>query len=641
MKNTKYPIVLLLLLAQFPNSLFAERSTPFYPVSEIADELANQAHSVIRHEKAVFEVKGLDKAVYRYEMVVTLLNENSPYSDVFIAYDESFYKTEVSGVYIYDKHGAIVRKIKKKELSDHSSNQGAEFGTSRFFHAKASHHEYPYTVSYKYEQTISMTMFYPDWNIIRNYYVSVESSEFVVKVPSTEPLRFQLNNIEAKPKESTEEGLKVYHFKKENILAFQPEPLSPIEEELFPSVIFAPSRFEVANYRGDMSTWERLSRFSYQLNKDRDILSPVVQQQVRAMVAGVSSKEEKIKILYRYLQKNMRYVSVQMGVGGWQTFNAEYVQQNKYGDCKALSNYMKSLLKTVGIESHTALIKTGRDERDQWKDFSSSDFNHVILYIPEAENIQWLECTSSDLPPGVVGDSNADRYALIVKPQGGQLLRTPQNKQEDNVLLSEVTLKLNDEGAAQIIAQQTAKAAQEGIYRYYANNMSKEDQEKLLRKILTLSNFNINDYQIQPSLDAYETQINIDLSIPKYASKAGKRLFFVPNVINQSNRVPRMVKNRQFPLENRAAYTDTDLVNIALPPSYRVENIPENDIKIETDFGKYEMTITEVDGQLQYKRYMVYKAFKFPKERYEDYRAFMKAVAKADKMKVVLVKAVP
>ena len=90
---------------------------------------------------------------------------------------------------------------------------------------------------------------------------------------------------------------------------------------------------------------------------------------VKELVKNAPSQEEKIKVLYHYLQENMRYVSVQLGIGGWQTFDAKYVEENKYGDCKALTNFMKSMLKAADIEAYAALIKNGRNVLDQEIDF--------------------------------------------------------------------------------------------------------------------------------------------------------------------------------------------------------------------------------------------------------------------------------
>ncbi|NJK82774.1 MAG: transglutaminase domain-containing protein [Saprospiraceae bacterium] len=102
------------------------------------------------------------------------------------------------------------------------------------------------------------------------------------------------------------------------------------------------------------------------------------------MTEEAKSNKEKIAILYRFLQDNMRYVSVQLGIGGWQTYDAQYVEQNKYGDCKALSNFMKAMLKTLDIPAYTAAVYG--DSRgvplEAEEDFSFPLFNHVIYIFP-------------------------------------------------------------------------------------------------------------------------------------------------------------------------------------------------------------------------------------------------------------------
>jgi transglutaminase-like putative cysteine protease len=110
-------------------------------------------------------------------------------------------------------------------------------------------------------------------------------------------------------------------------------------------VLFAPAAFEIQGYKGEMNSWQEFGKFQYILNSKRDELPANIIQQVNELTAGASDNAEKVKLLYAFLQKNTRYISVQLGLGGWQPIEASRVAQTGYGDCKALTNYMHSLLK--------------------------------------------------------------------------------------------------------------------------------------------------------------------------------------------------------------------------------------------------------------------------------------------------------
>jgi hypothetical protein len=632
----KISILTTLILAFVSNFVIAQIDD--YAVSAIPEALKKDANTVIRYEKMTFEVSSVNKGTVKYKGIITILDKKSRYTDVVVFYDKAFDNVKLYNVRVYDASGKLAKKIKDKDVSDHSSYSNNVFDEGRYKYADATHTEFPYTVEYEYTRTRSMTMFYPDWNISHGFEISVEKSEFEVVTPQDIEVRYKVKNIEVEPIIRNEAGMNYYAFSANNISAFVDEPASPIEDLVLPYVAFAPNKFGVANYEGDMSSWENLGKFSYELNKNRDELSDETKGIIADLIAKAETKEEKVKVLYRYLQENMRYVSIQLGVGGWQTFEAKYVERNKYGDCKALTNFMKSMLTEIGIESHAALIRNGDEANDQILEFSTSDFNHVILYVPNVkEEGLWLECTSSDLPAGVIGSSNENRFALLVKSEGSELVRTPLSTKDDNLLISNINMTISKDGTAKIKVEQKATGHQDRTYRYYALNESEDDIKRVLENSFSLPSFKIKKCILKPNKEIPETEIMLDLEVPKYASKGGKRLFISPNPINQLTYVPREIEERQLPIENRYAFSDVDIVTIEIPDGYEVESIPEENLTIENDFGKYAIKFEQKENKLIYTRTMERKLFFFPKERYDDYRDFLKVISKADRMKVVLV----
>jgi hypothetical protein len=136
------------------------------------------------------------------------------------------------------------------------------------------------------------------------------------------------------------------------------------------------------------------------IKKGIDVLPEDKKIFFREMVSGAKNDKEKIRIIYEYLQKNFRYVSIQLASGDLNLFLLHSLKSKKYGDCKGLSNFMQAALDGVGIKSYQALINRQSNGLPVDPDFPHNRFNHVILFVPLKEDSLWLECTSSSLDFG-------------------------------------------------------------------------------------------------------------------------------------------------------------------------------------------------------------------------------------------------
>ncbi len=606
-----------------------------YSVMHIDSSLLKNANAVIRDYQSTFQVITPGTATQKVKMVVTRLNGKADYDNLAIYYRDD-YKIKNIAATIYDAYGNIIRKIKKEEIKDLSNNNGVDiYSDVRLKYIDLTYGGYPYTIEYEYEVNIKGIFRYPIWDI-QNYYTSVISSSYTIILPPNIDVKSKLYNLNITPATTNVNGLKTTTWKATNILVVSQENYTKEDFKLLASGFFIPSEFEISGYKGSMFTWNDFGKFLYELNKDRDNLSPYMAEEVKKMTKEAKNNREKIAILYRYLQDNMRYVSVQLGIGGWQTYDAQYVEQNKYGDCKALSNFMKAMLKALGIPAYTAVVYGDSNgvPLEAEENFSFPLFNHVILYVPEEEI--WLECTSKDHPVNYLGNFTSDRNVLLITEKGGKLIKTPSSSSCDlNQQLSNIHIALTSEGLADIKNSMQLKGEpQDNLRSYYKAKEDKKAKEYLLQ----LSNVSLDEltaFEYYPNMEIPSLNLNYEAKVNKYATKSGKRLFVPLFAINSFRNVPKTEEGRQNPVIIKNGYTKIDTTIITLPTGAKVESIMD-DFKLETAYGTYEVNIQKSENQLTCIRKVVIHAMEVPKEEYNDWRSFYQQIVKKDSAKMVV-----
>jgi Domain of Unknown Function with PDB structure (DUF3857)/Transglutaminase-like superfamily len=610
-----------------------------YSILTISKELLKNANVVFRNYTTRVEIESLGKMRVTERYAVTILNEaGEDYAQFAEHYDKLSSIKNIDGK-LYDAFGKKIRELKKNEIKDVSNISDISlFEDNRVKLHNFYYKVFPYTVEYECEVVHDGTLFIPPYFPQRGYAVSVEKSDYTVFIPSASSLIIKKVNFAKEPVMTTDKDQKIYRWEMQNLLAIQRESFSPSFSRVVPNIRLALAEFEFEGYKGSNSSWKEFGKFVYELKKNRDELPDAIKQQVRNLVAGLSSNEEKIKKLYEYLQANTRYISVQLGIGGLQPFDAKYVAGNRYGDCKALSNYMYALLKEAGISSLYTIIKAGDDEDDIFTDFSTTQFNHVILCVPDNKDTMWLECTDQYKSAGYMGDFTGNRHALLITEEGGVLVKTPQYSMNENLQVRKIQAVLNEEATLNLKAETRYNAMQQDDLHGAINHLPKDKWKERLQSRFDFSTYNINsfDYKEQkgkvPGMN--ET---LDITVFNYATITGKRLFIVPDIMNKTYRRLSVDSTRKFDIDLGFAYKDVDSVEIQLPAGYSQESVPQ-DVNISSKFAVYKASVQVKDGKLFYNRQVEYKGGVYPASDYAELVKFYEAIYKADRNRVVLVK---
>ena len=610
-----------------------------YAVSKIPAALLKNANAILRHENITFEVLNTKEAVETNHYVITILNENA---DTWTEFEEYYDKLrEISSVegFLYDANGKQLKKIKTKDLQDISGvSDNSLMDDKRIKRHNFYYKVYPYTIEYEVVIHYKNTLFFPMWVPQEDEKLSVERSEMNIICPKDYVFRYKAFKYSGEPVSRTDKNKNISSWIAKDMPAIEREPFGPLWHDLTTVVIFGPTEFQVGDYKGNMASWQDFGKFVYSLKNGRDVLPINVKLTVQQLTAGITNDKRKIQLLYEYMQKNTRYISVQLGIGGWQPFDASYVASKGYGDCKALVNYMYSLLKEAGIVSYYTLVRAGNNAAYLTSDFPSQQFNHVILCVPVETDTMWLECTSQTLPAGYLSAFTSNRYALLINEHGGALVRTPKYGLDENVEVRKIKALLSEDGSLQLQASTRYQGLRQDEVHDLINYLSKDKVKEYLQKQLDFPTYELDkfDYAENKSLPP-QIEEKLDLYVSNYATITGKRLFITPNVMTRSYTKLRGDTDRKYDIVLSKEYRDIDTVEIEIPKGYEPESLPQP-VTIQTKFGKYFSTVRLLDNKVLYNRIREQYSGTFPPSDYAALVAYYDTIYKADRNRIVLVK---
>ncbi len=619
------------------SSVFAQK----YPVSAIPAELKEKAHAVVREHKTTFTVKDIGSATTKIEGAITILDEKGEvHTTLMIPYNK-FTKVNDMEAQLYDEMGKKIKSLKRADIENIGGSSGANSIDDSFVkYASFKHTKFPYTIVFLFEYTTKNMMFYPSWEAIpyNAEGTAVEKSSFAVSMPNGVQLRYKEQNMPNKAVQSRDNDNFVHTWAVSNLKAIEKEPYSPSLTETLPTVYTAPTQFRVDDYEGNIQSWSDLAKFYGNLNKDREKLPAELVTKIKNLVKNETDNTQKIKKIYAYLQANTRYVSIQLGIGGWQSMKSEEVATKGYGDCKALTVFTMGMLRELGITSYQALVKAGDDADDIQTDFPSFQFNHVFLCVPQPRDTLWLECTSQTNAFGYLSDFTSNRHVVLIQENGGKLIKTPTYSPNQNLMLRKANFVLNENGDADAEIETRLTGLQQDTYAGVINSLGTEDQKKWLTNNLSLSSVEIKKFSLTENRERIPSvNEKLSLGLKNISTKSGMRMFLTPNILNPFKTLPLVKPDRQIAFDLTGNYMDVDSISFQIPTGFSSEYLPEP-AKIQSKFGTYSSSVQMSANKILYIRQVTILQGRYPAAAFNEFVDFRKKMLKADKNQIVLVK---
>jgi hypothetical protein len=412
--------------------------------------------------------------------------------------------------------------------------------------------------------------------------------------------------------------------------------------------------------KSTVGSWDAIGRWHAQLTADRRNPTPELAEKTRQLTAGMTDFDGKARALASFLQSDVRYVAIEIGIGGYQPHPAGDVFRARYGDCKDKATLLSTMLHEVGIQSDYVFINTHRGI--VLPTLPSLAFDHAILAIELPEQMK-PEQTKKDAYRSVVATKSGkryllfdptdpytplgelrgelqDTYALLVGDRSGELIHTPLAPPDWNLLdrTGHFTLSLDGSLAGEVVEHWSGYHAwYERAHLMHADQH--ERSERLEHRVSrSLQGFTLENSDIQ-QLDRLQQDLvtSFRLADPGYAQIRGPLMLVRPRVMDEKT-LALDRKPRHFPFQFEATSRETDVYEIELPKEYVVDDVPEP-ASVDFGFAAYHSKI-EVNGRsLRYSREFLRRDVLIQPNRAEDLRKLQSIIGADENAAVVLKRA--
>ena len=610
-----------------------------YAVDQIPADLLKDAYAVVRKEDEKIELLKIDELKHTKEVVVTVLNKaGDSYVRAQAHYNPNI-KIDALEAVLFDANGKEIKKFKSKDFSDQSFvSSGQMYTDDRIKYLNFTPTQYPYTIHYKISITSKNTIGIPKWFPVKAPNLSIEKSSYSFTNKTNSVIRIKENNFVGFniQKEGDTNNLN-YRFN--HIPAFNEEDKMLSIRNIFPNAVLASNQINIDGVKGTFDNWNDYGKWTYDyLVGGKQDFTTAQKSFFQQLVKDAKSEKEKVQILYKHLQNKVRYIGVQLGIGGLSPFPASYVESKSYGDCKALTNYTMSMLDAVGIKSYYTEVHSGSPAQDMTEDMMYLQGDHVILYVPLKDEDIWLETTSQTSAFNYLGDFTANRKVFILDEKGGKIIPSQSFKPEDNQLIVTGNATISVDGTLNFQFKETSKGLiYENLARY--NQLSEKDLDiRLKNRFSSLQGIHFKQKEFENDWENAVFTSNFDFSVPNYAKIQGNNIIINMIPVNREETSLKKAKDRKFDFKIESGYVDEVIYSLALPVGYRLPQKFDS-ISVKSVFGEYHLEINpKENATIEVKR--IYKQLpgKFTKEKFNEYVEFRRQIAGYDNTKLLLEK---
>ncbi|AFL90146.1 transglutaminase-like enzyme, predicted cysteine protease [Terriglobus roseus DSM 18391] len=404
-------------------------------------------------------------------------------------------------------------------------------------------------------------------------------------------------------------------------------------------------------YGAMTADWQSIGEWFERLAKDRNKPDAAITAKAQELVAGKAGFRERVDAIASFVQSGIRYVAIEIAIGGMQPHNASDVFRARYGDCKDKATLLSAMLNAVGIRSTWVLVDTERGMISS--DAPSLMGNHMIAaielpadYKPEGmysivtensgKRFLIFDPTWEKTPFGHLERELQGSDALLVDGANSQAIRLPILKPEQNRVERRASFQLAADGSldGKVTENQLGDIARDR--RYSSMEDEKQQQDSLDHALAgDLLSFHVGDVKLEHAAELeHDLLFSYSVKADRFAQPMGELLGVRPRVLGrEALRVD--AKKREVPIDLEMTREVHDDFTIGLPAGYDVDELPPA-VDLDLGFASYRSASKVENHSIHYTRTYTVRELTLPADRYPDVQKLARTIAGDEQSSAVL-----
>jgi Domain of Unknown Function with PDB structure (DUF3857)/Transglutaminase-like superfamily len=403
-------------------------------------------------------------------------------------------------------------------------------------------------------------------------------------------------------------------------------------------------------------SWSDIGEWYLNLAQSQRVSSPAIKQQVATLTAGQPTLLGKIQALASFVQTDVRYVAIELGIGGWQPHPAADVFTHRYGDCKDKATLLATMLKEIGVDTSYLIVNSKRGAITESTP-PNLGFDHVILAIqlpagvdgpgllalstaPKLGRILFFDPTDTYTPLGGLAGPLQAGYGLLITAGGSEIVHLPTLPDTASSRQRTAHLTLDATGTLRGEVNEVSTGDMAAFARSAVDTTTQDtDHVKPIESVMAQSfaTFTVTNAVIRNRrTHDMPLEWSYQIEVPRFAEASGDILTLRPRVLgSQTTGFLETKEARENDIEFEGPRKDTDVFEIALPPGFVVDDMPQA-IDADYPYAAYHSKTEIAGGTLRYTRSLEIKQVTVPADQAEQLKQFFRIIFNDEGAVVVL-----